>query len=100
MGSPILKMPIIRNKVDVSKLRLLAETAPLTHLPWAVRHDLDPDLIRQLVTALLDLNQSEAGRHILKQARLTGLYPVRDADYDAHRALLRKVRPTQKATDR
>lgn len=73
--------------VDATKLRALAQSEPLPHLPWAVSRRLTPALATQIQNALTSLQQSEAGKRALASAQLTGLVTASDSDYDPTRRL-------------
>lgn len=73
--------------VDPEKLRILAQSEPLPHLPWAVSAHLAPALAAQVQSVLTGLKRSDAGQRALASAQLTDLVPASDRDYDAHRRL-------------
>ena len=91
IGTPVMKMPSIKASIDISKVKFLAETKPLVHLPWAVNKRLGDETARKVTRAMLDLINSEQGRKILASAKLTGLYKVTDKDFDPHRRLIDKI---------
>ncbi|MBF0256448.1 MAG: phosphate/phosphite/phosphonate ABC transporter substrate-binding protein [Gammaproteobacteria bacterium] len=93
-GEVVMRLPLVTSKVDVTELSLLAVSEPLPHLPWAVKAEMPAALQEQLRELLLGLKQTEAGRGILKKARLSGLNPVTDADYDAHRQIIQQLEVT------
>jgi len=83
--------PGIDGKIIATDLRVLAESDPLPHLPWAVKRSLGPATAKKIQAALLSLNEGAPGREILKSARLTGIRVATDADYDSCRKLLKEV---------
>ncbi len=91
VGSPALKMPMVRSSIDINKIKFLAKSEPLVHLPWAVNKRLGQQLKQQITRAMLTLKRSERGQRILASAKLTGLYRVTDKDFDPHRRLIAKV---------
>jgi len=91
VGSPVLKMPSIKAAIDTSKIKFLAETIPLVHLPWAINKRLGKEMSDKVTRAMLDLNKTEQGRKILTSAKLTGLYQVTDKDFNPHRRLIKKI---------
>jgi len=91
VGSPVLKMPSIKAAIDTSKIKLLAETRPLVHLPWAINKRLGNEMAHKVTRAMLDLNNTEQGHKILSSAKLTGLYEVTDKDFNPHRRLIEKI---------
>ena len=50
-----------------------------------------PQLQADITAALLQLNDSSAGRDALHLADLTGLRPASDSDYDPHRRIIERV---------
>jgi len=91
VGDGVNELPIVRNKIDVTKMKMLAVGQPLAHLPWAVRGDMDPALREQIAQALLDLKNTPEGRNILKQAKLTGLRAATNANYESSRKIVEAV---------
>jgi len=83
--------PGIDGKITTADLRVLAESAPLPHLPWAVKRSLGSATAKKIQEALLSLNEGAAGRAILKSAGLTGIRAATDADYNSCRKLIREV---------
>ena len=91
VGDVINELPIVRTKIDVSKMQFLAVSEQLAHLPWAVRGDMDPKLRETIVKSLLRLRQTPEGRNVLKAAKLTGLRAATDRDFDPHRKIVLTV---------
>lgn len=90
-GEIVQRLPIVTSKIDVEQLKVIAESDPLPHLPWAVKQEM-PDAQKQRIRSLLiNLKHSHEGREILKQARLSAFNPVTDKDYDAHRKIVDSV---------
>jgi phosphonate transport system substrate-binding protein len=87
----LLGLPAVAEQIDVSRLRYLAVSPPLAHLPWAVASDMPDELAHRIQNLMLDLNDSQSGRNILRQMKLTGLHPAADTDYDQHREIIRTV---------
>lgn len=90
-GEVVQRLPMIRNKIDVEQMKLLAVSEELAHLPWAVRADMPEELRQRIRELMLGLRHSEQGRAILQAARLTGFNAAEDADYDGHRRIISKV---------
>jgi phosphonate transport system substrate-binding protein len=92
-GDVVVDLPVVKRSVRVEELTALANSEPVVHLPWAVKRDMPADLARRIQQLLAGLKESEEGRAILKVARLTGLTPSEDRDYDRCREIIREVVP-------
>ena len=90
-GEVVRRLPVVTSKIDISQLEVIATSQPLPHLPWAVKQEMPQALKQRIRSLLVNLNQSEEGREILKQARLSAFNPVTDQDYDAHREIVKSV---------
>jgi phosphonate transport system substrate-binding protein len=90
-GDIVIKLPMIKKSVDPKKMRVLALSEPLVHLPWAVGARVDGELRGRIQSLLTGLVQSDEGRNILKSAHLTGINPAEDSDYARHREILKRV---------
>jgi phosphonate transport system substrate-binding protein len=91
VGDIVTSVPAIKKKIDVDKLRVLAKSKSLAHLPWAVRGDMEVKSREKITKALIALNESSQGKKILKAAGLTGIRKVSDSDYDPHRKIIKRV---------
>lgn len=90
-GEVVRRLPVVTSKIDVHQLEVIAVSGPLPHLPWAVKQEMPAELKQRLQTLLVNLKQSEEGRMILRQARLSALNPVTNEDYDSHREIVEAV---------
>ncbi|MCM8885571.1 MAG: phosphate/phosphite/phosphonate ABC transporter substrate-binding protein [Candidatus Thiodiazotropha sp.] len=90
-GEVIRRLPIVTSKIDVDKLELIAISQPLPHLPWAVKEEMTVALKQRIRDLLLGLSDSQEGKDILQQARLSAFNPVADRDYDAHREIINTI---------
>lgn len=90
-GDMAIRLDVVKKNIDVSEMKYLARTKPLTHLPWAVKSEMDPQLKHKIVTFLGGLKDDPAGQKILDSAKLSGLIPAYDKEYDIHRELIKKV---------
>jgi ABC-type phosphate/phosphonate transport system substrate-binding protein len=71
--------------------RILATSEPIALHPWAVTPRVSDELAGRLSHALLELNDTPAGRKILAKAQLTGLRAAADRDYDPVRTIVARV---------
>lgn len=90
-GNVVLDQPTIKKAVDTQEIRVLASTEPLLFLPWAVKRSMPAKLAQSIQSLLLDLNNSDAGKQVLKSAIMTGMGRAEDKDYDAHRKMAAAV---------
>jgi phosphonate transport system substrate-binding protein len=88
VGLSVLQRPEIRQRVDVSQLRILAESREIPHLPVAVRGDLDVHLARRIQRTLLRLDQTPDGRSLLAQMAIERFVVADDKQYDIVRRLM------------
>ena len=90
-GDVVLSLPLVKKAVDADELVALVSTAPLLHLPVAVKRSMPPALRAAVRSILIGMKDDEAGRQALKTAAMTGIGPAQDKDYDPHRAMVRAV---------
>lgn len=90
-GDILIKLPVVQQNIDTTELTYLAKTVPLLHLPWAVKQGMDEALSQQIQQTLIRLEDTDAGRAILKRAKMTGFGAAKDEDYDPHRRIIAKV---------
>lgn len=83
VGSPVFQRKEITRRIDVSKLRVLAEGEPMPPLPIAVRAGLDPALVEKMTGLLLNLDQAQGGPEALAKIGATHFAAVRDNEYAA-----------------
>lgn len=91
VGEAALRQKEVAKEVGLGELKVIARSAPVPHLPWAVRGDLEPGLRMRIQQALIDLASSEPGKDVLRRARLTGLVPATDAEYEPFRRFARQI---------
>ncbi len=92
-GDVVIDLPMITQSVPTEQIAIIARSEPVVHLPWVVKRDMPKQLVQQIKNLLITLKDSEEGRAILKVARLTGLAPSEDRDYDRCREIIRDVTP-------
>ncbi len=85
-------LDVVRDKIDVDQIRILAESRPYPGWVYSVRKGFDPALRDRIGRAFFDLNNSRAGdAAILGPAGMVGIIPSRDSDYDPVRALAHRL---------
>jgi phosphonate transport system substrate-binding protein len=90
-GDGVLDQPALKNAINTDDLTVIAVTEQLLHLPWAVNRAVPAPLRESIRSALVDLENSEAGKTVLKSAVLSGIGKAEDKDYDPHRKMVRAV---------
>ncbi len=90
-GNVVIDLPVVKEKIDTSQLQLLVVGEELPQLCWAITAKLPQDIKEKIISAFLALNSSSQGKEILKSAELDGIHPAKDADFDAHRAIIKEV---------
>lgn len=87
-GDVVMHLDNVRQRIDISQLKFLSKTKPMTHLPWAVSDELSDDLKQHIQDVLKTLTNSDEGRYVLESSNLDALVPVVDSDFDEHRAIV------------
>jgi phosphonate transport system substrate-binding protein len=90
-GDAVIDQPAVRQSINTQELVALAVSEQVLHLPWAVRRTMPAGLRDAIQAALIDLENSESGREVLKAALLTGIGKARDRDYEPARKMVRAV---------
>jgi phosphonate transport system substrate-binding protein len=86
-GNVVLKIKGVTKKVDVSQMKIIEESESFTHLSWATKSGMSDSRSRKIQEAMIKLAETEAGREILKAARVDGFVPVTDSEYDKVREI-------------
>ena len=90
-GDGAIEQPSLRSAINTDELTVLAVSEQLLHLPWAVKRTMPARLRGSIQSVLVDLENREAGKKVLKSAVLTGIGKTEDKDYDPHRRMVRAV---------
>lgn len=91
-GDVVMRLPLVTRIVDTDQLKIIARSAPIAHLPWAVKRELPKPLKRRVQHALISMEATAAGREALRLAGLTGLVAAQDSDYERVRSIVERVR--------
>jgi phosphonate transport system substrate-binding protein len=90
-GDILIDLPAVRNAIDAGQVKMLAATEPLLFLPWAVKRSMPAKLADEIQALLVGLGDNDIGRKVLQSAKVTGMGPAVDKDYDAHRRMTKAV---------
>ena len=83
---------ILRNRIDLTKIRVLAYSPWYPGWVYAARQGLDPALVEKIKQALVALNMNNPeDKAILGKAGFVAVIPARDADFDGVRRLAHTV---------
>jgi phosphonate transport system substrate-binding protein len=88
-GNIILKVAGVTKKIDISKMKILEESEPFTHLTWAVKDSVTDDKAKKLQALMTELAASDEGKQILKSAKVSNFYSASDADYAKVREIVK-----------
>jgi phosphonate transport system substrate-binding protein len=80
-GNVILQIGGVKKRIDTSKLKILVQSEPFVHLPWAVKDSFPADKAEKLQSMMIGLKDVEKGKEVLKAAKVTGFQAVSDADF-------------------
>lgn len=91
VGDTVIQLPNVKSKCDTSKLKRLAVSWPVAHLPWAVKGGMPEPIRSKLQSTLAGLNKTAQGKSILEYAGLTAIAAATDEDYNQHREITFEV---------
>ena len=94
-GDILVDLPVVRNAINAGELKVLAMTDPLLFLPWAVKRTMPAKLRNSIQSILTELDQSDAGKDVLKAAKTSGIKKASDKDYAVHRKMVNAVIPKE-----
>ncbi len=85
-------LELLEGKVDLSQIRVFAESPPYPSWVYSARKDFPQDIVDRIATAMfkLDISNTEDAE-ILYAARVSGYIPAKDTDYDTIRELVTKL---------
>ncbi len=85
-------LDVVRDKIDLEQIRVLAESRPYPGWVYSVRKGFDPASTEKIARALQDLSMSRRDDAvILGAAGMIGIIPARDEDYDSIRELAMRL---------
>ncbi len=85
-------LDVVRDKIDLEQIRVLAESRPYPGWVYSVRKDFDPALKDKIARALLELDMSRPDdATVLSAAGMVDIIAARDEDYASIRELVRRL---------
>ena len=85
-------LSILKDRIDLSQIRILAETRLYPGWVYAARKDLNPEIVDKIAQAMFSLTmENEKDAVILEAAKMRGIIPATDADYNPIRDLADKL---------
>ncbi|GBD98927.1 ABC transporter, phosphonate, periplasmic substrate-binding protein [bacterium BMS3Abin07] len=91
VGEIVLTLPIVKKRIDVNQIKVLASGEKLPMLCWGVKKGMDKKLIAKIQKAMIELKNNKKGRKILKSAGVTAFLPATDKEYDPVRRVVKEV---------
>ncbi|MGD8591849.1 MAG: PhnD/SsuA/transferrin family substrate-binding protein [Gammaproteobacteria bacterium] len=86
-GNVVLRLKATTKQIKAEDMQIIAESEPFTQLPWAVNSHVSVELADKIQKIMTSLKNSEAGRSVLKAAKVTDFYAVTDKDFDKVREI-------------
>lgn len=88
-GNVILKVKGVTKKIDVTQMKILAESEEFIHLTWAVKGDMPSDKANKIQEIMTTLKSKAPG--VLKAAKVTNFVKAADGDFAKVRAIVKEV---------
>ncbi len=88
-GNVILRVKGVKKKIDVDQMKILAESEPFIHLPWAVKGDMPADKAARIQKIMTSLKGSDDA--VLKAAAVTNFVKATDSDFAKVREIVKSV---------
>ena len=86
-------LELMRGRVDLDQIRIVAKTRAYPGWSFSARAGLDPAIVESLGKAMFALRyDAPADRAILERARIRGIIPSEDGDFDAVRELAARMK--------
>lgn len=85
-------LEIVRDKIDLDQIRVLAESRPYPGWLYSARKGFDRHRLTQIAAALFDLNVARRpDKEILTAAGMIGIIAAQDSDYEPIRNLVHRL---------
>lgn len=92
-------LDIVKDKINLQHIRVLAVTPEYPGWVYSARKGMDKETVKQIAEAFFKLSMTNK-KHakLLTNARVSGIIPATDADYDAVRTLIHKINADKNAS--
>lgn len=90
-GEVVTQFELVKKNIEVELMRPLVRSEKISHLPWAVRDNMDDDTRQLIQSSLVNLEENETGRSILKSAHLTSMTIADDSDYQVSNRIITEL---------
>lgn len=91
VGNVVARLNVVKNSINVEKLKTLLEGPALPQLVWAVKKTMPDNLKQRIQEKLSQLVTHPAGQEVLDKAQLTGLLVAEDHEYDLYRSIVANI---------
>lgn len=92
-GAVVSRLKMVAQAIDTGEMEYLVKGEELTHLPWAVKGDMPAETRDKIQKIMTGLKDTLAGQAVLDAMEMSGMQPVKDSDYNEHRAIIDYVYP-------
>ncbi|TIH18530.1 phosphate/phosphite/phosphonate ABC transporter substrate-binding protein [Marinifilum sp. JC120] len=83
---------VVRDKINIDKIRIVAETEPFPGWVYAARKGLSENVVNKIKYCMFRMSMENPEQAaILYQAGMRGILPAQDSDYDAVRRLTKEL---------
>lgn len=91
IGEVVLNLSAIKERIDVSQLKIIAKGDELPMLCWAVKKEMNKDVAEKIKKVMIGLKNDEEGKKILKEAEATAFVTATDKDYEIVRKVVKEA---------
>lgn len=97
VGTPVVRLPLVKSRINTEDVRQVYQSSPMPQLVWAFHPRIKSSDKAAIAKAMTQLEQTAAGRTVLKAALLTGINSSQDSDFDPVRAIIREYQTIKAA---
>jgi phosphonate transport system substrate-binding protein len=95
IGAVVSRLKVVTQATDIEKMEYLIRSKPLTHLPWAVKGDMLPELKQKIQKIMSGLKETVHGQTVLDSMEMSDMLITNDSDYNEHRKIIKEVYPKE-----